>query len=100
MKNTKPVERPTLSALAEQNILDEGGYKDYKYSDHEHLSRWIEKAAIRVAWARGDYGTLMDHKTGTDIRPATFAEALRSYEAASDGVIGIDGCDGDVYVSA
>ncbi len=85
MKNTKQAERPILSALAEENIRIEQSY---------------DVEAIRAAWSAGDYGTLMDHKTGREIRPATFAEALRSYEAASDGVIGIDGRDGDVYVSA
>ncbi len=85
MENTKQAERPTLSALAEENIREEGGY---------------DVAAIQAAWARGDYGTLMDHKTGREIRPATAAEALSSYESGEHGVIGIDGRDGDVYVAA
>ena len=85
MKNTTQTVRPTLSALAKENIREEGGY---------------DVETIQAAWATGDYGTLMDHKTGREIRPATAAEALRSYEAASDGVIGIDGRDGDVYVAA
>jgi hypothetical protein len=69
-------DKATLSALAEDNI---------------RLSQSYDVDAIRAAWARGDYGTLTDYDSGSDIRPATAAEALASYESGVTGAIDLDG---------
>lgn len=61
-----------LSAKAKQNIEAAASY---------------DVAAIERAWAQGDYGWLVNAHTGQDIRPATQAEALESYEAGPEGYI-------------